>query len=79
MPDGNVEYRNKNAAMLDHGRVARTMGLFRNLRHTQHPERYSFVFCLFHYKAVNRGKFHKQGVRRTKTKRNRQAHLERRS
>ena len=49
-------------AMLDHDRVARTMGLFRNLRHTQHPERYSFVFCLFHYKAVNRGKFHKQGT-----------------
>ena len=41
MPDGNVENRNKkHAAMLDHDRVAKTMSLFQNLRHTQHPERY---------------------------------------
>ena len=39
------------------------MGLFRSLRHTQHPERYQFVlFYLFHNKAVNREKFHKQGT-----------------
>ena len=34
---------------------------------------------IIYYKFVNRRKFHKQGVRQTKTKRNRQALLERRS
>ena len=50
----------RHVGVLDYDRVARTMGLFWNLRQTQHPERYYFVlFYLFYYKAVNHGKFHK--------------------
>ena len=54
MPDGNVENRNK---MPPCWTMTELQGLwvylFRNLRQTQHPERYSFVFfCLFYYKVT---------------------------